>query len=398
MRNLRKNPHGITLPAPRQDRIIGAAAAPVICEAAAVPLHWIYDKNALREALSACPDDEPAFAPPACPYYRVPFGENGCYGDQAMAMLKYLAGEQSYGFDASRFARFLTIVFGSGGRYGEASARASARYHGKKPVDDVRTAERRTNHAGWPINGPWLHSGLRTLLTNRRNLGHAATGDPHDDQADGTVKAGAMAACFHNLAPEQLECHVDAAVRVSQNNHLASAAARFVALVCQRQISGRSVTIFDSVEHIRKTFANDRSERPDRLRPQKWAERQTAQAVAMVTEELPKLDGDDQKSGHAEMVDSLGNDCHEPGNLAAALHGVLEAEQYARAERMKDPDGILAWAVRRDIRAGGCNCSRVCQIAAILGATYGRRAIPDDWIEKASNAVDAVKLARALAL
>ena len=133
-------------PIPRRDRIVGAAAAPVICEAAAVPLHWIYDRERLNRALAACPGDDPAFGPPACPYYRVGPGENGCYGDQAMATLRFLAAQDSRDFDAAGFGRFLTEAFGPGSRYGNTSAHATDLYHGGRPVDARAVARAGAHH------------------------------------------------------------------------------------------------------------------------------------------------------------------------------------------------------------------------------------------------------------
>ena len=384
-------------PIPRRNRIVGAAAAPVICEAAAVPLHWIYDREQLNRALAACPGDDPAFGPPACPYYRVGPGENGCYGDQAMATLRFLAAQNSRDFDAAGFGRFLAEAFGPGSRYGNTSARATDLYHADRPVDArLRGRERTTGHAEWPVDGPWLHAGLRTFLHNYRQNTSCPTGDPSDDQADGAVKAGAMAARYADQPPEFLEIQVDAAVRVTQDNALASAAARFLALVCHRQISEARPRLADSVIRTCEIFEHDSSGRLPRPGRRKTAEKSVARAVRAALAQLSAPDAAASEDGHARVVSELGDDCHEPGNTAAALHGALEAENSRQRGQIPAPDGILPWAVRRDIRAGGCNCSRVAQIAALLGATHGNHTLPPQWCRKARNGNDALALASRL--
>lgn len=46
----------------------------------------------------------------------------------------------------------------------------------------------------------------------------------------------------------------------------------------------------------------------------------------------------------------------------------------------------FAEAIRKTIKAGGCNCSRSFFIGAMLGAKYGVQGIPLDWIERTTQA------------
>eukprot|EP00057_Strongylocentrotus_purpuratus_P023439 XP_011677913.1 PREDICTED: uncharacterized protein LOC105444847 [Strongylocentrotus purpuratus] len=80
-----------------------AAAAVIGClcaDAAAQPIHWIYNLGKLEAILSALEYPEFRF-PSANPYYRIDTGKNTCYGDQTRAVLVSLV--RSKGLDSKDF-------------------------------------------------------------------------------------------------------------------------------------------------------------------------------------------------------------------------------------------------------------------------------------------------------
>ena len=82
-------------------------------------------------------------------------------------------------------------------------------------------------------------------------------------------------------------------------------------------------------------------------------------------------------SMHIDMVQDWGKACGDPGNLQVCLLALSSSDSYSQA-------------VRRNIVAGGCNCSRANFIGACFGAMYGidansssgSKGIPLEWIER----------------
>ena len=72
-----------------------------------------------------------------------------------------------------------------------------------------------------------------------------------------------------------------------------------------------------------------------------------------------------------------------PGSLQAAVHALVRAEDYVST-------------VREIMVAGGCNCSRLGLVGACLGAQYGLKTIPKDWLERTESAKHALELAMEL--
>ena len=71
-------------------------------------------------------------------------------------------------------------------------------------------------------------------------------------------------------------------------------------------------------------------------------------------------------------VEAFGKHCGNPGNFKAALLAMLTSSSFTEA-------------VRKNIRAGGCNCSRANLLGACLGAANGiggDRGVPLAWLEK----------------
>lgn len=84
-----------------------------------------------------------------------------------------------------------------------------------------------------------------------------------------------------------------------------------------------------------------------------------------------------------EAVAGMGKACTIPGSWQGAMLAVLTSRSFV--------DGI-----RKNIVAGGCNCSRANVAGACMGAIYGiggDKGIPIDWIEKTDQGIEAFSLA-----
>ncbi|KAG7487517.1 hypothetical protein MATL_G00024390 [Megalops atlanticus] len=195
------------------DRIVGAIIGAAVADAAAQPLHWIYDLQKLRAILSEeepCPEFRPQSANP---FYRRETGQQTCYGDQAYVLLESLC--ECGGLNLDDLKQRTYKFFGPGSEY-------------DTPVNDPYRPKGGPR-AQLPIEGPWRHASLKSFLKNV-DTGKAETGCDVDNQIDGITKLAPIVALYAGK-PEMLE-RVEDAIRVTQNNDMCVtetlAAARFL--------------------------------------------------------------------------------------------------------------------------------------------------------------------------
>ncbi|KAJ3594375.1 hypothetical protein NHX12_003682 [Muraenolepis orangiensis] len=180
------------------DRAVGAILGSAVADAAAQPLHWVYDLQKLRALLAERP--QPEFSPESAnPFYRRAPGEQSCYGDQARVLLESLAA--CGGLDVEDLTRRTLKAFGPGSEY-------------DTPVNDPYRAPGGPRPQ-LPIQGPWRQGSLKSFLKNV-DSGVADTGCVTDMQMDGVAKLAPVVA-FYAGKPDML-ARVESAVRVTQTN------------------------------------------------------------------------------------------------------------------------------------------------------------------------------------
>ncbi|KAF7665163.1 hypothetical protein LDENG_00152720 [Lucifuga dentata] len=195
------------------DRGIGAVIGAAVADAAAQPMHWIYNPDRLTEVLSdlePCPEFRPQSVNP---FYRRKTGEQTCYGDQAYVLLESLSecGDVNEEDLIKRTYKF----FGAGTVY-------------DLPLNDPYR-KKEDPKVTLPIDGPWRNASLKAFIKNV-DAGKAETGCAVDCQIDGVTKLAPVVAKYAGQA-EMLE-KVEKAIRVTQNNDMCVAvtlaAARFL--------------------------------------------------------------------------------------------------------------------------------------------------------------------------
>lgn len=179
------------------NRAIGAIVGSAAADAAAQPLHWIYDLQKLQSILDQNPNPE-FRAESANPFYRRQTGEQSCYGDQAYVLLESLS--ECGGLDVEDLKNRTLKFFGPGSVY-------------DTPVNDPYR-EKGGPRPQLPIEGPWRQGSLKSFLKNV-DAGKAETGCETDCQIDGIAKLAPIVAFFAGK-PEMLE-KVEDAIRVTQN-------------------------------------------------------------------------------------------------------------------------------------------------------------------------------------
>uniref|UniRef100_A0A3P9H0Y3 Selenoprotein J n=1 Tax=Oryzias latipes TaxID=8090 RepID=A0A3P9H0Y3_ORYLA len=211
------------------DRAIGAIIGAAVADAAAQPMHWIYNPDRLKEVLSdlePCPEFRPQSANP---FYCRATGEQTCYGDQAYVLLESLSqcGDLDVKDLTERFYKF----FGPGTVY-------------DLPVNDPYR-KKEGPKAVIPIDGPWRHSSLKAFIRNV-DAGKEETGCDVDCQIDGITKLAPVVAAFAGK-PEMLE-KVEKAIRVTQNNDMCVAVTLAAARVLEHFIlNGPDPKVLDAV-------------------------------------------------------------------------------------------------------------------------------------------------------
>ncbi|KAJ4925261.1 hypothetical protein JOQ06_017996 [Pogonophryne albipinna] len=195
------------------DRAIGAIIGAAVADAAAQPMHWIYNPDTLKEVLSdlePCPEFRPQTANP---FYRRTTGEQTCYGDQAYVLLESLS--QCGDVNEEDLTKRIYKFFGPGTVY-------------DLPLNDPYR-QKGAPKAILPIDGPWRNASLKAFIRNV-DAGKEETGCDVDCQMDGVTKLAPVVAMYAGR-PEMLE-KVEKAIRVTQNNDMCVAvtlaAARFL--------------------------------------------------------------------------------------------------------------------------------------------------------------------------
>merc|ERR1712224_276012 len=72
---------------------MGAILGAMVADAAAMPLHWIYDPDTIESLLKAEHlEGRPEFFPkPSSPFYKAAVGTQSPYGNQTLVLLRALA-------------------------------------------------------------------------------------------------------------------------------------------------------------------------------------------------------------------------------------------------------------------------------------------------------------------
>ncbi|KAK1878892.1 Crystallin J1C [Dissostichus eleginoides] len=180
------------------NRAIGAIVGSAVADAAAQPLHWVYDLQKLQGILDQEPNPE-FRSESANPFYRRQTGQQSCYGDQAFVLLESLS--ECGGLNVEDLKQRTLKFFGPGSEY-------------DTPVNDPYR-DRAGPRPQLPIEGPWRQGSLKGFLKNV-DAGKEETGCENDCQIDGIAKLAPVVA-FYAGKPEMLE-KVEQAVRVTQNN------------------------------------------------------------------------------------------------------------------------------------------------------------------------------------
>jgi len=319
----------LTLLPPLQCAAVGTILGSAVADAAARPLHWIYDQTELDKLFQQ--NRVPEFWPESrSPFYTLPTGARSCYNHVLMAGLEAFTEAQGE-VDLEIYKKILNKNFGAGTEWQEALERRREAY---SPAKRKEWRE--------PVEGPWLHGAVIYFL----------------EHGEGEKKNTEMDAFLLTVAHLVFKAE-DAGV-VEDCLKIASL------------LSGQTDFVEYQLQVLRHVLINKQflSSDIDILR----------QDVRQITQDVfDKIEDD-----HVTTVAGFGNNCHLPGSYQGALHAFIQ--------NTTSQDSFAA-TIRDVIRAGGCNCSRGNYAGALVGAREGVQGIPTHWIGKVTGIDDILEMA-----
>jgi hypothetical protein len=355
------------------------------------PLHWIYDKEKLADALKGI-EDAPEFRSESrCPFYRIETGRLSGYGDQAFVLIdacsalakKHKGGTELPVFDREEYVAAVFRHFGPGTEY---DPTATTEYHEEGTPSGKTKRYEASKHEKWPISGPWLHHSLKDFNQAVVEGQPWPQGSTDDKQADAAAKIAPVVclyAPYVAAASDESACAaaiaalygaIDDATRTTQNDDVTVSSAKAVGRVILEVLLG--ATPSEAVATARDALVG-----ADRLVPLDSDAAMADALGAILAEPL-------RSKPHGEVVDTLKNTCMLPQSVQNPLHAAVNAPL--------DSDGFLRTS-RTTLVASGCNCSRLCILGAVLGAAVGEGGLPASWVDRTLTAAHVRDAAAAIA-
>jgi hypothetical protein len=300
---------------------LGATAA----DAAARPLHWVYDQKKLLTYIKGKKDF--AFLKKnKSPFYNIKTGKVSGYNDVGQVMFKtLLEGHEEI---KERFKKNITKNFGPGSVYWK-NLILRAKY---RKIKDWRGI----------IKGPWIHQNIIETVHNIKTK-KKLTGGRKVNESDGYCAALPYFLYGYNFDSLKKIISIVTVSKIS----LKYALAKFHLI--DLALKGAKDPVNEFVKRFKKNSY--------------------FKSIVEDIKRVKKL----KARLHPLAVKKLGMACSYPGTFNSSIHAIINSTSYKEA-------------VLKTIKAGGCNCSRVNFIGAYFSALKGFNSIPKSWISKTDSA------------
>ncbi len=290
-------------------------------DAAARPLHWVYNQKKLLNYIKG-KKDFTFLKKNKSPFYNIKTGKVSGYNEIGQVMFKTLLNDHRN--VEERFKKNITKNFGPGSIYWK-NLNLRAKY---RKVKDWRGI----------IKGPWIHQNIIETVNNIKAK-KKITGGIKVNESDGYCAALPYFLYGYNFKSVK---KIISTITVSKIS-LKYALAKFYLLDLALKGSKDPINEFISKFKKDKYFKD-------------------------VVEGIQKVKKYKSKP-HTLIVKKLGMACSYPGTFNSSIHSIINSTNYKSA-------------ILRTIKAGGCNCSRVNFIGAYFAALKGVNSIPKSWIKK----------------
>ncbi|XP_045200778.1 crystallin J1A-like [Mercenaria mercenaria] len=219
-----------------QSRRIAAVVGALVADAAAQPIHWNYKVDKLDAMLKNA--EEVAFwEPSANPFYKLPLGNQSCYGDQSFVVLKSLV--ENKGLCVEHLKNSTFEWFGPKSKYENPT---NAVYKIKTDAEKATT---------YPIDGPWRHFSIKDFIRNVLEE-KPTTGSEKDEQMDCTLRIVSVVALYAGR-PEMLD-RAEEVIRSTQNSDTSVAVGLAAARLLEYYILNGVME--NAVEHVIEDLTN----------------------------------------------------------------------------------------------------------------------------------------------
>ena len=296
-----------------------------VADAAARPLHWVYNQKKLLTYVKG-KKDFTFLKKNKSPFYNIKTGKVSGYNEIGQVMFKTLLEDHKN--IEERFKKNILKSFGPGSIYWK-NFNLRAKY---KKVKDWRGI----------IEGPWIHQNIIETVRNikaKKNL----TGGIKVNESDGYCAALPYFLYGYDLKSIK----------------------KIISTVTVSKISLKyALTKFHIIDLALKGSKNPINEFIKQFKKDSY--------FKSVVGDIQKVKRLKSKS-HSKLVKKLGMACSYPGTFNSSIHSIINSKNYKSA-------------ILRTIKAGGCNCSRANFIGAYFAALKGESAIPKSWIRKTDPA------------
>ena len=302
-----------------------------VADAAARPLHWVYDPKKLRKYIKG--KKEIAFLKQnKSPFYSVKTGKVSGYNDVGQVMFKTLETTKKKIDILKNFKRNIIKNFGPGSLYWR-------NLKLRKKYKKIKWKK--------PMNGPWIHQNILETIQNIKAK-KSITGGTKVNESDGYCAA--LPYYLYYNSEKELKRIVRSVANSKINETYALAKLKIIDLA----IKGNKNPIY--------TFTK------------KYKKNKYFKEVNINIKKIIRL----KKYNHIKIVKKFGKACSYPGTFMGSIHAIITSSSYKSA-------------VIKTIKAGGCNCSRANFVGAYFSALKGIKNIPTQWINKTKPAKSIIK-------
>ena len=302
-----------------------------VADAAARPLHWVYDPKKLRKYIKG-KKDITFMKKNKSPFYSIKTGNVSGYNDVGQVMFKTLVSTKKKSNILKNFKKNIIKNFGPGSAY----------WRNLK----LRKKYKKIKWKG-PINGPWIHQNILETIQNIKSRKNT-TGGTKVNESDGYCAA--LPYYLYNNSEKELKKVIKSVANSKINETYALAKLKII------------------------NFANNGDENAVNSFVKKYEKNRYFREVVNNIKKVIRL----KKHNHIKVVKKFGKACSYPGTFMGSIHAMITSKNYKTA-------------VIKTIKAGGCNCSRANFVGAYFAAANGVKNIPLQWINKTKSAKSIIK-------
>jgi len=302
-----------------------------VADAAARPLHWIYNEKKLKSYIKS-KKDVTFFKQNRSPFYSIKTGEVSGYNDIGQVMFKTLTYENNHKEVIKLFKKNIIKNFGPGSKYWK-----------------NLTLRKKYKKIKWKtaMKGPWIHQNILETIKNIK-LKKIITGGNKVNESDGYCAA--LPYSLFNNSEKKLKKVIRTVANGKISEQFALAKLKIINL------------------------ADDGKKNPINSFIRLNAKNNYFKNVIENIKKVKKL----KNIPHNIVVKKFGKACSYPGTFNGSIHAIITSKSYKNA-------------IIKTIKAGGCNCSRANFVGAYFAAKNGLKSIPKDWIKKTNPAKNILK-------